>query len=96
MEYTFTFERNGSKNVLPFNPEIEGYMYAECKCAYVKFKKADGDTERQLNFYYKSDNKYVQSISLIRIGNVMRQLGNKIIKEYPQNQDELRSMISSL
>lgn len=91
---TFAFERHGKNNVLPFNPEEESFMYAECKCAYVKFKKVDGNKEWHMNFYYKSDNKYIQLLVLERDGSVVRQRDNKIIQKYPSNQEELRSIIS--
>lgn len=93
---TFTFERHNTKTTLPFNPELEGYLYSECKCTYVKFKKSTGDTETQLNFYYKSQNKYIQVLKIERIGGVMRQKENKNIQSYPSNQAELKSIIDGL
>lgn len=93
---TFTFERRGVTMNLPFNPELEGYLYSECKCTYVKFKKNTGDTEIQLNFYYKSQNKYIQVLKIERVGGVMRQKENKNIQSYPSNQSELKSIINGL
>lgn len=96
MEQSFTFERNGVVTKLPFNPELEGFKYAECKCAYVKFKRTTGDVETQLNFYYKSQNKYIQVLVVRKTEGVSRQLKNEIVNNYPSNQVELQAITNGL
>jgi len=96
MEQTFSFERGGNHYTLPFNPEIEGYLYKECKCAYVKFVKKTGENETQLNFYYKSSIKYVQVLIVHRDGERMRQLSNKNVQFYPSNQQEFNELLTKI
>lgn len=97
MDNTFSFERGGNNYTLPFNPEQAGYMYKECKCAYVKFvKKGNDGVETQLNFYYKSSIKYVQVIVVKRDGEKMRQLSNTNVQRYPTSQADFLDFISTL